>query len=331
MKMPTLQGILIVFLSFLSINLPAFAEITEADFGKVSAQLGKTYVEICKSNPVYTAQKLECLSPIFKFEEPPGAGAIGGWRIASFRYNRGLNPIFAVEPLNSLPKYLSSDSVALFLCHEMGHRLGGPPYVGVPSFPLKGQASAESSADYFATSRCLRSYFASQDNIEIMSKKSIDAKIRKKCAASFKSNESQIAVCERSIVAALEAAKFLAEIHQSEIPSLDKPDSTVVSKTLEGYASDQCRLDTFIQGALLNPGNGLAAGGRPSCWFNPADPSNVAPLTESIENRKVAWANYAQDVTSDKIENAIRAWEIITTEVLKTFNDSIRYKCNSTP
>ena len=50
---------------------------------------------------------------------------------------------------------MTQDSLALIVCHEIGHHLGGAPR----TFLYEGWPSAEGQADYWASSKCMKKYF----------------------------------------------------------------------------------------------------------------------------------------------------------------------------
>ena len=187
------------------------------------------------------------------------------------------------------------DALALVLCHELGHHLGGAPLAsggGGGARPL----SSEGQADYFAASKCLKRYFAADDNQAAVRGLEVPPSAARACAGAFADPEED-AVCRRGAAAALAYIRLLFESDGLDPaapgrPSFATPDPAVAPSTLtDGYPGRQCRLDTLMAGLLckrpadepfsdLDPfqgacarsrGRDVPAGARPLCWFNPAD------------------------------------------------------------
>lgn len=175
---------------------------------------------------------------------------------------------------------VTKDGFALAACHEVGHLIGGAPkFTGE-------KLSGEPQADYFGTLKCLRRIFLNDDNLALIKKKSVPKPVSTQCKLAHPNPLDQ-AICIRSTLAGAELGTFLAEaLPQLGKAEIGKPDLTIVKKTLTDYpATNQCRLDTFMQGALCeksfhedvsqsdevqgtcHPKTGETAGLRPLCWF----------------------------------------------------------------
>lgn len=105
---------------------------------------------------------------------------------------------------------MSSPTLLLLLCHELGHFLGGPPLKS-----RTGWSSTEGQADYFSTHNCMK-------NLGI--------------------DETQF------IEAASGLSAIYAEVANQSQPRLDRCDQTVVTRINYGYPTVQCRLDTLLAG-----------------------------------------------------------------------------------
>jgi hypothetical protein len=152
--------------------------------------------------------------------------------------------------------FLTADGIAALMCQKVGHLYGGTH--GVPT-------DAEGQADYYATARCLPNLFAADDNISIVSRMSIPARIQTLCGTSYSTAPDQ-AMCERIAMAGVSLAR--SDYWQScakgaanfldTAPSIDALSVTPVGGIKhDGYASSQCRLNTFIAGALCNEDRSL--------------------------------------------------------------------------
>lgn len=167
------------------------------------------------------------------------------------------------------------DIFAFIVCHELGHHFGG-----FPKQPDSPWNSVEGQADYFATSKCMRRIFTEQEQLQYMKTAKISDDIRQACEKQF-SEKLQKIQCMRNLKTALDVAYLSLEIKK---PSLKTKDPSVVEKTKLKWPAPQCRLDTFIQGALCkvsastplsdtDPSVGACktdeVGARPRCWFAP--------------------------------------------------------------
>jgi hypothetical protein len=186
---------------------------------------------------------------------------------------------------------MTLDGVQLVLCHELGHHLGGFPFVS-------RWAANEGQSDYFATQVCARNIWASEVEKNASFRTSATAEVKAICDSVWSAVQDQN-LCYRSMTASQALGNTLAGLSGKPLPSLSTPDSNQVEKTNNKHPVAQCRLDTYAQGALcaagfneaLIPGKktsggvgGLAAekealenscsaltnftvGLRPTCWF----------------------------------------------------------------
>jgi hypothetical protein len=178
---------------------------------------------------------------------------------------------------------VTEDGFALVACHESGHHLGGAPKIS--GWMGSDWAADEGAADYYGTLKCLRRYFAGDDNAAIVGKQILDPTVEAKCKASFGGVDDQL-VCERASFASQSLANLLAELGKTGTPAVGTPDTNVVSQTYDGHPAAQCRLDTYLagsfchvdvsaqlsdtdyhQGSCSQPQD--TEGWRPLCWFKP--------------------------------------------------------------
>lgn len=221
------------------------SSITEEDFYRVPNEIRALYQEEVAATGATLVMDLNWKNPYF------GAGC----NLIDNSFIVMIWGGFARVPGMTL------DSLALVACHELGHRLGGIPRQDAP---LPEWSSSEGQADYFAASRCLKKYFSRQDSIEAVSKINVDRNVRTRCMAAF-SDDQDAALCMRIAT----AAKSFIDVTESLTTephrvSFSKPDRTIVQTPLKNnYPSAQCRLDTFLAGALSDESSDL----RPACWF----------------------------------------------------------------
>ncbi len=225
--------------------------------------------------------------------------------------------VLKVEMFGGISKHFEAtlDSTTAILCHEIGHHMGGAPkYSGGMSSANKW-ASNEGQSDYWASLKCLRKMFGDDDNVTIMQERakifsSTKNKVRKKanqvapyaleqCESVYKS-ESEAYLCYRIAIAGMQTARILQSLKfgfgaiarrwfpsrvERGMPKFNKKDNSKVSKTNNKHPAAQCRLDTYLAGALCDKpidedvdaedpnigscsiSNGDKVGNRPACWF----------------------------------------------------------------
>lgn len=171
---------------------------------------------------------------------------------------------------------ITPDGFALVACHETGHHLGG--------FPNIDWAANEGQADYFSTLSCARHLWKG-DAKNAESVKKISAYPKQKCDSVWKSAQDR-ALCYRIAL----AGKSLADLLSNKTAKFETPDLSQVSETDNEHPMGQCRLDTYLAGALCKkvfddhniPQSEEEAaevscmqsrkeiGFRPRCWFKPS-------------------------------------------------------------
>lgn len=176
---------------------------------------------------------------------------------------------------------ITEDGFALVVCHEIGHHIAGAPVYSWKS----GWASTEGQSDYFATAKCLRRVWQSDDNKQIVSEMTIPEPLKKSCGKTRMWNDDYY-LCLRGGMAGQSVANLFASFGGAA-PKFETPDPKVVTRTNESHPASQCRLDTYLQGALCEVGFnedfsretevtgschgtlGHKIGTRPLCWFKP--------------------------------------------------------------
>ncbi len=179
-------------------------------------------------------------------------------------------------------KGMTKDSLALVICHEIGHHLAGAPR----TFLYEGWPSAEGQADYWATSKCLKNYYQEIFGEEFIIDQTVPEKVVLDCNSIYKT-PSTLKICLRSMMASLSFSQFLNSLPGVKTPiSLETPDTRQVKGTnTNDYPRPQCRFDTLYQGALCDiDANVLTSdddedvghctnqnkpGTRPRCWYKP--------------------------------------------------------------
>lgn len=180
---------------------------------------------------------------------------------------------------------ITEDGFALVVCHEIGHHIGGAPKKA--SMWSNTWASNEGQADYWSTLKCLRRAFLNDDNASIVNSMTVPAKLTESCSALW-SSEADRNICIRGGMAGDSVAKLFAALRSNTPATFETPDAAVVTSTDDNHPATQCRLDTYLQGALCQQGFsddvatdsevtgachatlGHSSGLRPLCWFKPS-------------------------------------------------------------
>lgn len=182
------------------------------------------------------------------------------------------------------------DGFTLVICHELGHHLGGYPFVS-------SWAANEGQSDYFATLSCARLLWQDDYEVNAQFRDAIPETPKLLCDEAWES-ETEQNLCYRMMAAGKSLADLLSALRNQTV-SFDTPDLRVVSRTNNAHPDGQCRLDTYMAGALCRadfdpefiPGKGMGSrrnsadaelesakytcsavdgfglGLRPSCWF----------------------------------------------------------------
>jgi len=246
------------------------SNIDEASFNKVIGRLESIYRPI-------VAKRGGDLQVLRKWTDPTvNAYALqreGIWYVAMFG---GLARHSAI----------TEDGLALVMCHEIGHHIGGAPKK-TEQFGQLIWATNEGQADYFATLKCLRRYFEKDDNVRIVRRLKVPKAVRALCKQTFKDPAEQ-ALCMRSQLAGRSVSGLFHSLRKLKDPlSFVKKSKASVVETYHGHPQPQCRLDTYVSGSICKADLevplvsydadqgvcsrrlGESEGVRPTCWYKP--------------------------------------------------------------
>lgn len=239
---------------------------------------------------------------------------------------------------------VTADGFAMVVCHELGHHLGGVVfYDGEEPW-----AASEGQSDYFATVSCAKKIWADQPVENATFEEKISEfqggdLIKSKCDEVYM-NVADRHLCYRTVVAGKSLGDLLSALGRAGVPQFDTPDLSKVDATSRSHPAGQCRLDTYIAGALcptrwsdsIIPGklsanrNSLKAfisakrfachsyhdpqGFRPRCWFNPRDIE--LPGTDTLISESEANLGPKESVELDPIE--VQEGDIMVVEIKGT-------------
>jgi hypothetical protein len=181
---------------------------------------------------------------------------------------------------------MNVDSVTLVACHEVGHHVGGFPYFR----KVNTQYSDEGQADYFASQACADFLWRDEIAKNAESRNMINAAGKKLCDAVHTDTDEQN-LCYRKALAGLAGAELLNAVYPGGSRPIDfaTPATIKVLWTNHFHPYPQCRLDTYVAGALCTKrfdpnvvpktetetANYTCThaekipGPRPRCWFKP--------------------------------------------------------------
>lgn len=189
---------------------------------------------------------------------------------------------------------VTADGFAMVVCHELGHHFGGFPFKA--SIFSSTWAANEGQSDYFATQACARKAWADEPTANRRFREEVDPIAKRKCDSAW-DNESDQNLCYRTAMAGKSLGTLLAVLNNQGAPDFSRTDSNRVNRTNDNHPAAQCRLDTYLAGALctktfddqiipgkrLNDRNGReaeaeaykyscpasasATTSRPNCWF----------------------------------------------------------------
>lgn len=175
------------------------------------------------------------------------------------------------------------EGFALVACHEYGHHNGGAPKI---AGWMNTWATNEGGSDYFATLKCLRRFFAEDDNAAILKDLDLDPVAAAGCEGQF-ADENDKLICLRTSLAGQSVANLFQDLRkETTAPNFGTPDKSEVARTNDRHPATQCRLDTYLAGMLCTvketdklsnsdykEGSCYAprdtTGVRPRCWFAP--------------------------------------------------------------
>ncbi len=170
---------------------------------------------------------------------------------------------------------ITDGAFALIVCHEIGHFLAGPPAV-------RGY-STEGQSDYYAAAACMKRLMPRMLSEDLLDRHFVSPIIGQRCESAYGSEPASV-VCSQTIMAGYALSRYFAYQQSINAPQFETPDPGRAEAIGFGMPTVQCRLDTYIAGALCNPHGAedashpdrpwlcsrhgvLAEFARPACWY----------------------------------------------------------------
>lgn len=265
---------------FIPAGVKSINTISEADFNQAIDEVEEVYAPIIAS----MGAKLE-------IERNWNDGTVNA-------YAQQAGKTWKVAMFGGLARHkaITKDAMALVVCHEIGHHIGGAPkkggaagggWWGGTGGGALSWASNEGQADYFATLKCLRKAWINDNNEAIAKSLNAPKLVTDACKKTYK-NKTDTALCVRTSMAGQSVGNLFADLGRLDLPKFETPDSKVVARTDDNHPKAQCRLDTYYQGSLCDVNMnedvsqtdevqatchgslGHTTGTRPLCWFKPS-------------------------------------------------------------
>ena len=155
----------------------------------------------------------------------------------------------------------TDDALALSTCHEIGHLIGGTPFVEGG----ESEMSVEGQADFWGAAVCLKKYFQNFPETIYME----EGFSKYTCDTQYYGDEDAKNICYRTIMAGQSVLKATTR-PKNLPPNFETPDDSQISHTTHYYPGAQCRFDTYAAGALCNLDH-TCNKKRPRCWFKEPD------------------------------------------------------------
>jgi hypothetical protein len=149
---------------------------------------------------------------------------------------------------------MTAEGLTLVLCHEVGHLFAGFPFLREGFTGLALPVSVDGQSDYFAAQVCARKVWATDDNSVnaegFRYEDMIEPTAVAQCNVSY-SVQNERELCYKTVFAGMAFVKALGKSREEDpAPSVATPDRSEVGVTDNMHPAAQCRLDTFVAGAL---------------------------------------------------------------------------------
>lgn len=156
---------------------------------------------------------------------------------------------------------VTPDGFMLVVCHELGHHLGGFPF-------SRGWAANEGQSDFFATQACAKNIWGLDTATNATFRDSVHPTAKASCDAVYSETADQD-LCYRTAMAGESLARLLGALGRSNDVSFDTPDTSEVARTNHAHPQAQCRLDTYMNGALCGVSfdENIIPGVKHGGWF----------------------------------------------------------------
>lgn len=262
---------------YLEDNFDRASAVTEADFNDIITRARNIYTDVVRKN----GGRLDIR---------------GHWDDSTVNANATqLFGTWTVNMYGGLARRpeITPDGFTMVLCHELGHHLAGFPFAS-------SWAANEGQSDYFATNHCAQVFWGDEKELNAAAASTVNPTAKAKCDESWQTEDAQN-LCYRTMNAGESLANLLAALKRKKV-DFNTPDTKEVRSTDDSHPDAQCRLDTYVAGAICTseydveviPGktggrgrnnrtaeeasaaysctarDNYKVGLRPRCWFKPS-------------------------------------------------------------
>lgn len=178
---------------------------------------------------------------------------------------------------------LTPDGLRMLICHELGHIFGGAPRKSIPpewEGPVASDgrsfATSEGQADYYASASCFHRVIRGNDHQKALADAKSTARAQRQCDGRLGAGSEESLICQRAAA----GGENMLQLNRTFPISYDTPDRSVADKVMaDAYPDRQCRLDTFLMGAVCRndmplvmdfddaAANDCEGAVRPLCWY----------------------------------------------------------------
>lgn len=143
-------------------------------------------------------------------------------------------------------KEITPDGFSMVVCHELGHHLGGFPFYEAGSW-----AADEGEADYFAAHTCAPVIWGHDVQGNAIHRYTVDPVAKQYCDRSTP-YQPQRDLCYRIADAAQALSNLLNVLEDARRPVAYRNANNMirVPATFHGHPAAQCRLETYLNGAI---------------------------------------------------------------------------------
>lgn len=169
-------------------------------------------------------------------------------------------------------KGTNTDSLRAMICHEVGHHLGGSPFM--PKYYedyYLFRGSSEGQADYYAANLCLKKWFHGEDHWKVNYLFGFSKKDQAFCEDYYQHSDS-VGLCVRIISAMKRMLSIDIETHSPLNLKNPKSDYLYALAPSVTHPKKNCRLETVYAGVICQTESGCLINqnpieaSRPLCW-----------------------------------------------------------------
>ena len=162
---------------------------------------------------------------------------------------------------------MNDNGLAMVMCHEVGHLLGGEPRSKLPAFLW---ASSEGQSDYYASAVCLKRYYSLLEKLGKLTEPHVEKTLYTRCLKNYPQTRDFL-ICLNIMDGINAFSKMLEHLSpEAKKTSFHHRSPRVQNTNFNSYPDSQCRIETLIAGSLCAIKDypcQKGATARPHCWY----------------------------------------------------------------